>query len=264
MKYFKSSVYFVAAFVLTLGGLAAFFLQSKLFEVSRIPVEVVDTHSRADELLAPDLRERILQKLATENSAIQGHKIWDIDISSLQKLLQSEEWVSTVRISRVLPNTVKVSVQPKVPFALLISDKMLNRTVTAANMKIIGSDASLLPLPGVNLALDLPIVRGEKLAEDGPAAVSSREKLIEFINSLPSAGLLSKNNVAEISYSKDDGYTLFLITTKAEVKLGDERVPIKIARVSQVLDYLAANNLKGRVIDASFSKKVLVRLRKDP
>jgi hypothetical protein len=117
-----------------------------------------------------------------------------------------------------------------------------------------------LPLPGANLALDLPIVRGEKLATDE----SSRQKLIEFINSLPSTGMLSKSNIAEISYSKDEGYTLFLINTKAEVKLGDERVSVKIARVSQVLDYLAANNLKGRVIDASFSKKVLVRLRKDP
>jgi len=253
VKNFKRPLYILAAFGLTLGALAAAFSQSQLFEISRIPVEVVGDNTQAESVIAPDLRERLLHRLASRNSAIQGHKIWDVDISGLKSLLQSDEWVGGVRISRVLPNTVKVTVQPKQPMALFVRDH-------SSMMKVISSDASLLPVPGVNLALDLPIVRGEELFEQ-PAV---RQKLVEFMEKLPPTGLLSRSNIAEISYAKEDGYTLFLMNTKSEVKLGDARIETKIARVSQVLDYLAANNLKGRVIDASFPKKVLVRLRKDP
>ena len=41
-------------------------------------------------------------------------------------------------------------------------------------------------------------------------------------------------------------------------------IPIKAQRVSQVLEYMETRQLEARVIDANLSKKVLVRLRKDP
>jgi cell division protein FtsQ len=39
---------------------------------------------------------------------------------------------------------------------------------------------------------------------------------------------------------------------------------LKAARVAQVIEYMETRQLEARVIDANLSKKVLVRLRKDP
>ncbi len=54
-----------------------------------------------------------------------------------------------------------------------------------------------------------------------------------------------------------------LIRTGVRVKIGEDQVALKAARVSQVVDYLDAKQFDARVIDANLSKKVLVRLRKD-
>ena len=50
----------------------------------------------------------------------------------------------------------------------------------------------------------------------------------------------------------------------AEVKVGDADFGPKFIRVEKVLAYLDSQNIKGRVIDARFSKKVVVRVRKGP
>ena len=46
--------------------------------------------------------------------------------------------------------------------------------------------------------------------------------------------------------------------------MGDDQFIVKGARVNQVLEYLESNEFKARVIDATLSQKVLVRLRKGP
>ncbi|RYZ76327.1 MAG: hypothetical protein EOP05_05370 [Proteobacteria bacterium] len=80
--------------------------------------------------------------------------------------------------------------------------------------------------------------------------------------------MINKRNVSEIFWSKDDGYSLMLMQPKIEVKLGSDQLATKVLRVGQVMNYMSANQInglaKGQVIDASFSKKVLVRLRKGP
>jgi cell division protein FtsQ len=55
-----------------------------------------------------------------------------------------------------------------------------------------------------------------------------------------------------------------LIKTGVRVKMGEDQMALKAARVSQVVDYLETRQFDARVIDANLSKKVLVRLRKDP
>ena len=67
-----------------------------------------------------------------------------------------------------------------------------------------------------------------------------------------------------MSYKEKEGFWLTLIRSGVEVRIGEELVPLKSARVSQVLDYLKSHQFEARVIDADLSQKVLVRLRKDP
>ncbi len=55
-----------------------------------------------------------------------------------------------------------------------------------------------------------------------------------------------------------------MIKTGIQVKMGEDQVSLKSARVAQVVDYLETRQFDARVIDANLSKKVLVRLRKDP
>ena len=84
-----------------------------------------------------------------------------------------------------------------------------------------------------------------------------------MLNEMPNEGLLSHESISEINVGKKEEIWLTHLQTKSWIKLGDENTAIKSARVAKVLEYLDHNNLKGRVIDADFSKKVLVKLRND-
>jgi len=75
---------------------------------------------------------------------------------------------------------------------------------------------------------------------------------------------LQAKNISEIFYSKKEGFKIFLKGVATEVRMGDSDFGPKISRVEKVLSYLDSQNVKGRVIDARFSKKVVVRVRKAP
>jgi cell division septal protein FtsQ len=49
-----------------------------------------------------------------------------------------------------------------------------------------------------------------------------------------------------------------------EVLLGSGEIDIKLRRVSHVLNYLSQNSKRAAVIDATSSKKVVVRARQRP
>ncbi len=230
-----------------------------LFAVKEIPIEIVMptgdiANARGAMITESELRNR-LQLIVR---SIEGKAIWDIDLATLRASLGRDEWVQDVLISRAFPSDIKVRVRPKTAVLVLISGKEEFFPVTA--------DGQLLKALPPGQIPDAPLLRGQAFI-DGPEKIESlkkREEAVHLITSLNDRGLLASRNVSEVSWSATDGYTLTLVQPKVDVKLGDDHIDVRAMRVAQVLNYLAVNNLKGRVIDASFSKKVLVRLRKGP
>lgn len=226
--------------------------QMGLFEVKRIPVEVVgvDNDSRARGPLATEAAMR--ERLESRVNKFSGYKIWEIDLKRIRASVVRDQWVRDVLISRSFPNEIKVRVRPKTPVLVVVASHGALLPVT--------EDAELLDAVATESWPDVPLLRGDVFEKDPQA----RERAVKFIMSLPTQGALSRRNVSDLSWTREEGFALTLIQPKVEVKLGDDRIDLKVMRVNQVLNYMSANQLKGRVIDASFSKKVLVRLRKGP
>lgn len=232
--------------------------QTTLFNVENIPVEVQIVNSGSIEHI---LQQSVSQRILKNEKLFKNKQIWAVSLGKVHDVVVAEPWVQSVRISRTLPNQVKIVVEPKRAIAMLLVQK-----VKGANpeLRAVTADGSVLKLPNSTAALDVPIARGPLLDSQTEAGAAARAKLIEFIASIPNEGSLSTKNIAEITYVPNEGFSLALIPMKSTVLLGNEKIQTKVTRVSQVLDYLLAHQLHGRVIDASFSKKVLVRLRKDP
>lgn len=243
-------IYFVVAFVFASGVLLALLRHSGFFLVAAIPVEVVSDGEKTNSYSA--IESRLKTRLDSMLGQVKGKKIWQIDINGVRAALARDEWVKDVIISRSFPNEVRVVVRSKAPAAVLISSQGLFLPVTEHGQL-------LSALPGGSLP-DVPLLRGEIFKTDQPR----RMTVIKFLQTLPIQGPMNTNNISEVGWNNEDGYTLTLMQPKVEVKLGEDRVDLKALRVAQVMNYLTANSLKGRVIDASYSKKVLVRLRKGP
>lgn len=196
------------------------------------------------------LFQRIKSTLSPQLDKLKGKFVWQVSLSSIMDLVGRDRRVKQVSVFRESPTRLKLFVEPYTPvLAYLGSD---------GRIYPIATDATLLPsLPLADVA-DLPLLRGEDLKDE----TRLREQALELYRSIPESGDLSRKDISEITYSKKDGFKLIL--GKVEVKMGDTDFGPKVSRVSRVLNYLDSQNIKGRVIDARFSKKVVVRVRNSP
>lgn len=207
--------------------------------------------------LAPEstqnlLFQRIKTSLAPQFQHFTGRFFWEVPLTKVYELTGKDKRVRKVSVFREFPMRLRVEIEPYTPVLAYLSPD--NRIFPVA------ADATLLPALGFAEFPDLPVLRGEELKDEQRL----REAALELFEQIPNDGNLRKKNVSEIFYTKKEGFRIFLNGISAEVKMGDADFGPKISRVEKVLSYLDSQNIKGRVIDASFAKKVVVRVRKGP
>jgi cell division septal protein FtsQ len=208
------------------------------------------------ELAPGNLEELLFQRIKTslvgQMKVYEGRLVWELPLKQIQEVVSRDKRVKRVAVYREFPSRVRIEIEPHTPLlAYLARD---------GRIYPVARDATLLPALLGHEAPDLPILRGDEL-RDEPAL---REIAVELLSAIPDQGSLAKNVISEIVYSRKDGFKMFISGHGGEVKLGDTDFGPKISRVQKVLSYLDSQNIKSRVIDARFSKKVVVRVRNNP
>jgi cell division septal protein FtsQ len=261
MVWLKRIAFIVSGLVIGIGAGFALFRQSGMFRVNEIPVRIVNEKSDSASIAASEtdaktevegLSEDLETRLESVVKNFAGRKIWEIDMDRLVESIRADQWVQAVHVSRSFPDNVEIKVTPKTAVFLFADEKGRFASITSDGALITDFSAARLP--------DVPVLRGERFFNDEKL----RRRAIEFSEKLPDQGPFRRENISEVAWSNEDGFSVFLLEPRVKVILGEDRVELKVARVAQVLDYMSAHQLKGRVIDASFTKKVLVRLRKGP
>lgn len=207
--------------------------------------------------LAPDSKEfllyqRIRSSLAPRLRRFEGQYFWEVPLNGVYEVAAQDRRVKRVTVRREFPVRLRLEVEPHTPVLDYISKD--------GRVYPLATDATLLPAHTLADSSNLPFLRGEELKDQAPL----REAAIQLYSGIPEEGFLSRKTVSEIYYSKKSGFSLFVGGAASEVKIGDSDFGPKISRVQKVLSYLDSQGVKGRVIDARFSKKVVVRVRKAP
>ncbi len=182
----------------------------------------------------------------------RGQSLWDLDLNEISKQIRGLQWTESNYLSRSWPSRLNVRVFPK--------DVKLLYMSKAGEMRPIVEDGNFLPEVPTQHAPDVAILEGEVFEKN----LEMRKKAVRAISDIPVEGKFSKKNISELRYDPKEGFWATLIQSGIKVKIGEENIPVKAARVSQVIEYMETRELEARVIDANLSKKVLVRLRKDP
>jgi cell division septal protein FtsQ len=198
------------------------------------------------------LFQRIRKSLEPQFKYLEGKYFWQVPLKQVYEITSKDRRVKRLSVRREFPSQVWVEIEPYTPVLAYLSGD--------GRIYPVATDATLLPALAPSDAPDLPFLRGEDF-KDEPKL---REAAIDLYNTLPDDGALSKKTVSEIYYSKKDGFEVYVSGQTSDVKMGDTDFGPKISRVQKVLSYLDSQNIKGRVIDARFSKKVVVRVRKAP
>ena len=240
------NILFATVMVLILVG-SLFWLNEKgFFQVDRIEIAVENMTDQ------PQYLQPLIKTLSSIGEKYRGQSLWSIDLPELNQQMSSFEWIDSIHISRIWPSRLSIFVKVK-EVHLLISKK------NGYLIPVVEQGQVLSPIE-IGHAPDVALLFGEQFERK----IDLRKKAVDFVKEVPSEGAFSKKIISEIHYDDKNGFWLQLIRDQMKVKMGFDQISMKSARVGQVMEYLESRKMDARVIDANLSKKVLVRLRKDP
>lgn len=222
--------------------------QNGFFNIEKVEVVLADTQAQSQ----VNFYQPLLTKLENQIDDFKGQSLWSVRLSRIVAILNSQEWIAVHSISRSWPGTLRITVQPH-------DVKLVYLGKNGKFLPII-EDGSFLDSVDSRQAPDVTLLDGEVFAQKKEL----RRKAVKVIQEIPAEGSFSKKTISEIRYDNKDGFSAMMMKTGIQVKIGEEQVALKSARIAQVVDYLQTHEFDARVIDANLSKKVLVRLRKDP
>ncbi len=231
------------ALVLVLGAGVAFHIKENLMSLERVQVQLANGSGGGH------LFQRIREDLNTQLDRYRGQPLYDVSLQEMLDLIEKDRRVATASLRRTFPNRITVEISPRRPLALLLG--------LDGHFHPVASDASLLPSLAVPTSPDLPVLRGLSFFKSR----GDRMKIVDILDVLPEEGEFSRKQISEIRMNRAKEVILFLSESGQRVLVGKGLDKSQVERVEQVLKYLRSRSIKGRVIDARFSKKVVVRVR---
>lgn len=235
----KILVFFFITLIMSTG--LALLLKSQVFRLHHIKVEVKP--GSWSKKLSQSVREDMIRQM----EPFKGKLLLTIPLKKVISTLQSDFRIHNIRVQRKLPDSMELKMELRQPLALLMGLR--------GELLFVSRDARLLPPMGE--VVDLPILRGINFHRSRELRVQA----LQMLKEIPTSGLASRQNISEIRFDKKFGYILYLLPHGGPVYLGQGEFAQKIGRVEKVMNYLQSQNMKYRVIDARFLKKVVVKPR---
>jgi cell division septal protein FtsQ len=212
-------------------------------------VDVALEQNAAHVYLFPKIKEALDQKL----KPLYGQHILKIDLEKVLSAVEKDLRIKDATIARVLPNTIQVKISPYTPIANILSTRN-NKFYPVAR------DGEVLPPVATSEVPDAPILRGEIFLKKEEIRIGA----VELLKALPESGSVSVHTAAEITYDGKKGYQILLSSSALQIWMGFDDFASRISQAKRVVDYLESEKLSGRIIDARFGKKVVVKLRNAP
>lgn len=243
----KSAKIFVGISLLSLCLLATsiFIFDQTLFIFQDLEVSVVGDKWHKDIL------EQKKKRWSVRLLAHKKKNLWQVPLAQINQEMSQDPSILSSTVERVWPDRVRIQIQLKPILLVFLEGRQTVLPITA--------DGKVLEKMELVYAPDVPFVRNRQLLKN----LESLHTLIELYQIVPDEGVISKPEVAEVDWKVEQGLLLEMSHgIEGQIVLGHKDVHLKAKRVANVLKYLESQNQKWRVIDASFAKKVLVRLRK--
>ncbi len=239
---------FLALIVIPAAVIATLYSMNKSGFFNLDHIEITIDQGRRD----PQFLQPLVKELDQKLEKYRGLSLWDLDLNQMTAQILQLAWVETHYISRSWPTRLSVRITPKTVKLLFVAQ--------SGQMIPIVEDGTFLEPVSNRQAPDVTLLGGELFER----SLAMRLKAVQTINDIPNKGMFSRGNISELRFDPKEGFWATLNESGIKVKIGEGAIPLKAARISQVLEYIESRQLDARVIDANLSKKVLVRLRKDP
>ncbi|MBU1742904.1 MAG: FtsQ-type POTRA domain-containing protein [Proteobacteria bacterium] len=174
-------------------------------------------------------------------------------LDRLHRRLRRDPWVKSVNLSRRLPDTLVMRIEPYRPVAILRFGGLYYLDRQGTPFKRLD--------PGD--ALDLPVITlaREALAAGVIPAESGVRRSLELLFGLRAHGApFAGRNISEIVYDPHLGFTVILGRGPAWIRFGFNRLKMQLRRLHQVLRNLPPPKRAGCLIDLDYPDRAVVRI----
>lgn len=246
-------IFLLSAFVLMAWG-----LRWESFKILDVEIEIGEF--QAEDSFHKDLKADLEKSLAY----VKNQSFWEISLSDLEKEILKDKRIQSVALFRSLPFsnrmgepfspkkllsvTLNISVKPQGVALLLLEPD--------GKMRPVSKDGAILPAVKSSQVRDLPILMSGPIWEDK----EKRSELIRLLETLPDEALISTRAISEIHFKEGEGLLLILSQSALRVKLGESDWIQKAIHVEKVMSYLLTHQMEPAVLDARYTRKVVVKL----
>ena len=238
LKMILPALILIGAISLLLFGVFFFSAKVEVVELKTDP-QFKDSHWN------PELKQKFLSHI----NNYKGKKIWRLPLAQMARDLRKLHPAAELRIQRQLPDRIIVFLKKSKPLLLLLRNQ-------GEQIPISFQGDLQTPLESDQL-MDLPILRGEIFYKNPDL----RREICSLIQKLPDKGLLTPENISEITHNKKrKSFLLFLIPGYTSVEVSFQLSEKQILNINFVLKYLLQRKMTERTVDARFEKKIIVSM----
>lgn len=187
-------------------------------------------------------------------NTVIGRNIWDVDLSALAGQLKAQQpSLKYIRVTRRLPNTLRVDVVQRLPVAQVKTGGW--HAVDRAGF--VFPDSAAAPIDGL-VMLEGVTGPGRPALKEGREHDHERLQLaFRVTEQLSRSSALGRHRVMSIDVG-DPNQLLFVMDDEIEVRCGSEaELAEHLDRLKAALERIAANRLAVRYIDVRFPEPVI-------
>ncbi len=232
---------FIFLFIIICGALSFYLTEAVgIYKVYHVEFEITGPQKDQYAQFQGDLENEIRSEF--------GKNIWNIHLKGILSKFSKWNWIQDMQVQRQFPNRIKVVVMPKKVVAHIKISKKFSRPVT--------QDGDLLNKMKILETFDVPLLNYRPFLKNK----SLRKSAAKILSVLPQSGDISMKTISSVEYDFLGDKILFkFINHRFKVHLGRENIRVRQGRAEKVLEYLEKESITASVIDAGFSKKVLVK-----
>ena len=196
-----------------------------------------------------------LKKIEEFTNSTYGRCILKVNLSDLHRKIKSIGWVKRVSVRRILPNTLQIAIQERVPFGIIEADQRY----------LVDKEGVLIAPVQDQKVWDLPLITGlsgERFLMSrriDSYSLNSALKVLKLMQDLKAQWL---SGVFEISLENQENIVLYNKNRGREIRLGLNNLQEKVIYLQAIWNDINTRVSGIEYIDLRYKNQIIVKPEK--
>ncbi len=176
--------------------------------------------------------------------------LWSVPSKEIARRLSGHPWVRSVSVRKSFPDRLVVRIRERTPVAMVNLDVLYYLDEEGRPFK------RLTAYDPKNFAIVTGFSRGELLRKD-PVTVQNLRKTLDLLRGVEAGSL--RQNVSEIHFDAQDGYTVVTRDTGLQLKVGTINVKEALRRIETAMPRISGMTRSSGIADLKTEGRVFMR-----